>query len=109
MFSYQILFVRETFLSTSFQVFSRFFINFHCLECFLGSTPFHKLCCYLVYMTFLTHTVLKQACDTWCNIANVHELSGHDYQEVRDAYFKALEYAEMSAKPNVIVSGKYCN
>ena len=37
-------------------------------------------------------------CETWCNIAYVHEKAGHDYDEIKDSYFKALKFAELSGK-----------
>ena len=49
---------------------------------------------------FLSHL---QKCDTWCNIAYVHEKAEHDYEEIEDAYMKALTYAEQSGKPQVVV------
>jgi len=42
-------------------------------------------------------------CDTWCNIAYVHEKAGHTYEEIKDAYIKALAYAEQSEKPQSVV------
>ena len=42
-------------------------------------------------------------CDTWCNIAYVHEKAGHSYEEIKDAYVKALAYAEQSEKPQSVV------
>ena len=42
-------------------------------------------------------------CDTWCNIAYVHEKAGHTYNEIKDAYIKALAYAEQSEKPQSVV------
>ena len=42
-------------------------------------------------------------CDTWCNIADVHEKAGHDYEQIKDAYIKALGYAEQSGKLSSVV------
>ena len=42
-------------------------------------------------------------CGTWCNIAYVHEKAGHTYEEIKDAYIKALAYAEQSEKPQLVV------
>lgn len=42
-------------------------------------------------------------CDTWCNIAYVHEKAGHTYEEIKDAYIKALAYAEQSEKSQSVV------
>ena len=44
-----------------------------------------------------------QMCDTWCNIAYVHEKAGHEYDEIKDAYSRALEYAEQSGKLSSVV------
>lgn len=44
-----------------------------------------------------------QKCDTWCNIAYVHEKAGHDYEEIKDAYIKALAYAEQSGRQQSVV------
>lgn len=46
---------------------------------------------------------LLQMCGTWCNIAYVHEKAGHTYEEIKDAYIKALAYAEQSEKPQLVV------
>ena len=56
----------------------------------------------------LTHNALfllltAQMCGTWRNIAYVHEEAGHDYEEIKESYFKALEYAELSGKPQAVV------
>jgi len=42
-------------------------------------------------------------CDTWCNIAYVHEKAGHGYDEIKDAYNRALGYAEQSGKLSSVV------
>lgn len=42
-------------------------------------------------------------CDTWCNIAYVHEKAGHEYDEIKDAYNRALGYAEQSGKLSSVV------
>ena len=42
-------------------------------------------------------------CDTWCNIAYVHEKAGHEYDEIKDAYNRTLGYAEESGKLSSVV------
>ena len=32
-------------------------------------------------------------CDTWCNVAMVHETAKHEYDKIEDAYLKALDCA----------------
>ena len=34
-----------------------------------------------------------QMCDTWCNVAMVHETAKHEYDKIEDAYLKALDCA----------------
>ena len=50
-----------------------------------------------------------QMCDTWCNIAYVHEKAGHDYEEIKDAYIKALACAEQSGKHQAVVGLRFNN
>jgi hypothetical protein len=42
-------------------------------------------------------------CDTWCNVAQVYETSGEDYQEIEKAYLIALKYAEKANKVQIQV------
>ena len=42
-------------------------------------------------------------CETWCNIAYVHEKAGHDYEEIRGSYLKALEFAGLSGRQQAAV------
>ena len=46
---------------------------------------------------------LLQRCDTWCNIAYVHEKAGHGYEEIKDSYLKALGFAELSGRQQAVV------
>ena len=50
---------------------------------------------------------LLQRCDTWCNIAYVHEKAGHGYEEIEDCYLKALEFAQLSGNQQAVVGVCY--
>lgn len=42
-------------------------------------------------------------CETWCNIADVHEKAGHDYDDIKDSYLRALKFAELSGNQHAVV------
>ena len=36
----------------------------------------------------------------------MHDKSGHDYEQIEDAYMKALSYAKQAGKPQAVVGIK---
>ncbi|XP_068698694.1 tonsoku-like protein isoform X1 [Montipora foliosa] len=60
--------------------------------------PDDAISCYLEELEIMEEGNYKEMCETWCNIAYVHEKAGHDYDEIKDSYFKALKFAELSGK-----------
>ncbi|KAL9976144.1 hypothetical protein ACROYT_G013400 [Oculina patagonica] len=65
--------------------------------------PADAINCYMEELEIMEERNYKEMCDTWCNIAYVHEKAGHDYEEIKDAYVKALAYAEQSGRSQSVL------
>ncbi|EDO37052.1 predicted protein, partial [Nematostella vectensis] len=50
----------------------------------------------------------KGMCDTWCNIAQVHEESKDCYEKVEQAYLNALESAKRAQRPHAQIGVLRC-
>jgi len=78
-------------------------ITYNDLKC-----PAEAINCYKEELDIMEEDDYKEMCETWCNIADVHEKAGHDYDDIKDSYLRALKFAELSGNQHAVLKVWKC-